>query len=131
MFRLLFQIMTPMAVPAIATVSVFIFVYTWNEFLWPLLIAQSTAMYTLPVGLATLGTDINIRFGPVMAANVIAGLPVFIVYLFYRRISPAGSQLNQNRSCHNHGYHTPSRIPSAAVSARGVDQSERRMDLRP
>lgn len=90
-FRLLFQIMTPMALPAIAAVSVFVFVYTWNEFLWPLLIAQSPAMYTLPVGLATLaGGDLQVRFGPIMAASVIASLPVFIVYLFLQKYLAAG-----------------------------------------
>ncbi len=90
-FRLLFQIMAPMAVPAIATVSVFVFVYTWNEFLWPLLIAQSPSMYTLPVGLATLaGGDLQVRFGPIMAASVIASLPVFIVYLFLQKYLAGG-----------------------------------------
>lgn len=89
--QILFKIMTPMAVPAIATVSVFIFTYSWNEFLWPLLIAQSANMYTLPVGLATLaGGDVNITYGPIMAANVIASLPVFLVYAFFQRYVVAG-----------------------------------------
>lgn len=90
-FQILFRIMTPMAVPAIATVSIFIFTYSWNEFLWPLLIAQTAQMYTLPVGLATLaGGDINITYGPIMAANVIASLPVFLVYAFFQRYIVAG-----------------------------------------
>lgn len=90
-FQMLFRIMTPMAVPAIATVSIFIFTYSWNEFLWPLLIAQTAQMYTLPVGLATLaGGDINITYGPIMAANVIASLPVFLVYAFFQRYIVSG-----------------------------------------
>lgn len=89
--QILFRIMTPMAVPAIATVSIFIFTYSWNEFLWPLLIAQTAEMYTLPVGLATLaGGDINITYGPIMAANVMASLPVFLVYAFFQRYIVAG-----------------------------------------
>ncbi|MCG8479444.1 MAG: carbohydrate ABC transporter permease [Spirochaetales bacterium] len=90
-FQILFRIMTPMAVPAIATVSIFIFTYSWNEFLWPLLIAQTDEMYTLPVGLATLaGGDINITYGPIMAANVMASLPVFLVYAIFQRYIVAG-----------------------------------------
>lgn len=90
-FRLLFQIMIPMAIPAVATVSVFIFVYTWNEFLWPLLIAQSPRMYTLPVGLATLaGGELQVRYGPAMAASVLASLPVFFVYLFLQKYLSGG-----------------------------------------
>jgi ABC-type glycerol-3-phosphate transport system permease component len=89
--QILFHIMIPMAVPAIATVSVFVFTYSWNEFLWPLLIAQTSSMYTLPVGLATLaGGDVNITYGPIMAANVIASLPVFIVYAVFQRYVVAG-----------------------------------------
>ena len=89
--QILFRIMAPMAVPAIATVSVFIFTYSWNEFLWPLLIAQTADMYTLPVGLATLaGGDINITYGPIMAANVLASLPVFLVYTIFQRYIVSG-----------------------------------------
>ena len=89
--RILGSIMVPMAVPAIATVAVFIFTYSWNEFLWPLLIAQTSDMYTLPVGLATLaGGDVNITYGPIMAANVIASLPVFLMYAFFQRFVVEG-----------------------------------------
>lgn len=92
--RILFQIMVPMALPAIATVSIFVFTYSWNEFLWPLLIAQSDRMYTLPVGLATLASsDVNVRFGPIMAANVIATLPVMIVYMLFQKRIVSGVAL--------------------------------------
>lgn len=89
--QILLYIMTPMALPAIITIGIFNFNYTWNDFLWPLIIAQSDDMYTLPVGLITLaGSDVNIRFGPVMAANVIASLTVVVFYIIFQRYLASG-----------------------------------------
>lgn len=85
-WQILYWVMAPMAIPAIITVGIVSFTGAWNDFVWPLIIAQTDKMYTLPVGLATLaGGDTNIRFGPIMAANVMASLPVFIVYIIFQR----------------------------------------------
>jgi ABC-type glycerol-3-phosphate transport system permease component len=84
--QILFSIMLPMAIPALITVAILSFTGSWNDFVWPLILAQTEKMYTLPVGLTTLaGSDVNIRYGPVMAANVIASLPAFIMYLVFQR----------------------------------------------
>lgn len=89
--QILFKVLAPMAAPAIITVAIFHFTMIWNDFLWPLVIAQSDDMYTLPLGLVTLaGSDVNIRYGPVMAANVIATLPVFIIYIFFQKYLGSG-----------------------------------------
>lgn len=83
---ILFRIMIPMAFPAIATVTMVNFSWSWNDFVWPLIIAQSEDFYTLPIGLVTLaGSSTNIRYGPIMAANVIATLPVFFMYLIFQK----------------------------------------------
>ena len=89
--QILFKVIAPMSIPAIITVALFNFTLTWNDFVWPLIIAQTDKMYTLPVGLVTLaGSDVNIRYGPVMAANVIATLPAFIVYIIFQKYLTAG-----------------------------------------
>jgi multiple sugar transport system permease protein len=76
----------PMAIPAIATITIFNFTGSWNDFLWPLIVAQTDKMYTLPVGIYNLAnSDVNIRFGPVMAANVIATLPVFLLFFIFQK----------------------------------------------
>ena len=75
-----------MAIPAIATVALFNFSWSWNDFVWPLIIAQSEDFYTLPIGLVTLaGSNTNIRFGPIMAANVIATFPVMVMYFVFQK----------------------------------------------
>lgn len=84
--QILMRVMCPMAIPAVITVAIMTFTGAWNDFVWPLILAQKDDMYTLPVGLVTLaGSDVNIRYGPIMASNVIASLPVFIIYFFFQR----------------------------------------------
>jgi multiple sugar transport system permease protein len=88
--------MAPMAIPAIITVAILSFTFAWNDFVWPLIIAQSEDMYTLPIGLTTLaGGDFNIRYGPIMAANVIASLPAFIVYIIFQRYLTIGVTIGE------------------------------------
>ena len=83
--QILWHVMTPMSIPAIATITILNFTMAWNNFLWPLIVAQTDRMYTLQVGIFNLATsDVNIRFGPVMAANVIATLPVFVVFFVFQ-----------------------------------------------
>ena len=83
--QILWHVMTPMTIPAIATIAILNFTGAWNNFLWPLIVAQTERMYTLQVGIFNLATsDVNIRFGPVMAANVIATLPVFVLFFIFQ-----------------------------------------------
>ncbi len=83
---IMWKIIIPMSLPAIITVAVLHFTWVWNDFFWPLVVLTSERMYTLPVGLVTLaGSDVNIRFGPVLAANVMATIPIIVVYLFLQR----------------------------------------------
>ena len=75
----------PLARPAIAAVSIFIFVITWNNFLWPFIIVTNTDMMTIPVGIATVQSSYGVRYADIMASAVLAGLPLIIVFLFFQR----------------------------------------------
>ena len=93
---ILFRIMVPMAIPAIATVALFSFSQSWNDFVWPLIIAQDEDFYTLPIGLVTLaGSNTNIRYGPIMAANVIATMPVMIMYFLFQKTFVRGVAMGE------------------------------------
>ncbi|HEY8543278.1 MAG TPA: carbohydrate ABC transporter permease [Pseudothermotoga sp.] len=88
---IMFKIILPMSIPSIITVAVLHFTWIWNDFFWPLIVMTNEKMYTLPVGLVALaGSDVNIRYGPIMAANVMASLPVIVVYLFMQRYLTRG-----------------------------------------
>ncbi|HOJ88002.1 MAG TPA: carbohydrate ABC transporter permease [Pseudothermotoga sp.] len=92
---IMFKIILPMSIPSIITVAVLHFTWIWNDFFWPLIVMTNEKMYTLPVGLVALaGSDVNIRYGPIMAANVMASLPVIVVYLFMQRYLTRGVVLS-------------------------------------
>ena len=81
-FRILFQVILPNAKPAIATITLFNFLGEWRNYLWPLIVTNSTKMRTLPVGLRYLMTEGGGEYHLMMAASLMAILPVLIVYLF-------------------------------------------------
>jgi len=88
-------VILPMSLPAVVTVTVLHFTWIWNDFFWPLIVMTSDKMYTLPVGLVALAaSDVNIRYGPIMAANVLASLPVIAVYIFLQRYLTRGVVLS-------------------------------------
>jgi multiple sugar transport system permease protein len=83
--RVYWQIWMPLSRPAIAAVGIFIFVISWNNFLWPFIIVTNTDMMTIPVGIATVQSSYGVRYADIMASAVLAGLPLIIVFLFFQR----------------------------------------------
>ena len=85
------KIILPLTRPALATLGIITFLGSWNNFLWPLVVAQNADQYTLPVGLAlaTSGQDFT-RYGILLAGAVIVLLPVMIVFLLFQRHFVAG-----------------------------------------
>lgn len=84
-FRIFFQIMLPLVRPALATLTVFAFLNTWNSFLWPLIILRDPAMQTLPVGLSSLQGQYSTQWDVLMAGSVISILPMFALYVFAQK----------------------------------------------
>jgi ABC-type glycerol-3-phosphate transport system permease component len=79
-------IILPLARPALATVAIFTFVRSWNDFLWPLIVTNSDETRTIPVGLATfVGQGLSMSFGIVMASAVVATIPAVILFLLLQR----------------------------------------------
>lgn len=84
--RSFFTVFLPLAGPALATVSILSFLYSWNFFLWPLIVAQSQDVYTLPIGLAVASQAANTTaFGLLLAGAVVVLLPVLTLFLFLQR----------------------------------------------
>jgi multiple sugar transport system permease protein len=81
------RIMMPLSIPALTTLGLFTFVLTWNDYLWPLVSATQTDMYTLTVGLGSLqGTFAQTEgLGFLMASAVTASAPILIVFVIFQR----------------------------------------------
>lgn len=86
-FQIFWHIMLPLSRPALATIAILTFLYAWNDYLWPLVSAQQTEMYTITLGLASLQGNFaqSEGLGSVMASGVIASLPVVILFLIFQR----------------------------------------------
>jgi len=84
-FRILFQVMLPLVRPSLMTLAIFVFLWQWNSLLWPLIVTQSPAMRTLPVGLAALKTELGTDWPLLMAANTLAALPVLLLFFLAQR----------------------------------------------
>lgn len=85
-FRIFFQVILPLLTPALATLGILTFLGSWNNFLWPLVVAQTNDTYTLPVALALYSTGQNEQqYGLLMAGATIVVLPVLAVFLIFQR----------------------------------------------
>lgn len=79
-WRILFEIILPLSVPALSTVAIFSFMNNWNNFMGPLIFTTSEDMYNLIVGLATMNQRTP-SFTMQMTAGVVTSIPIVIVYL--------------------------------------------------
>ena len=85
-YRVFWAIVVPIAAPVLATLGILTFLGNWNSFLYPLVMAQSPQMYTLPVALATFATgQYQADHGMLMAGSVILVVPVLIVFIVFQR----------------------------------------------
>jgi multiple sugar transport system permease protein len=83
-------IMLPLARPALATLAIFTFIGSWNDFLGPLVFLDSVENFTLPVGVALFQSSYNTEYGLILAASVICTLPIIIIFLIFHRHIIAG-----------------------------------------
>jgi multiple sugar transport system permease protein len=75
----------PLTRPAVAAVSIFTFIWSWNNLLWPLLVLSNPKLMTIPVGLATVQGNFGIRYADTMAAALLGALPLVALFLFFQR----------------------------------------------
>ncbi len=75
----------PLTKPALATLGIFVFVASWNDFLNPLVFLDSVDRYTLPVGIALFQTSYLVEYGLTLAASVLCTLPVLVAFLLFQR----------------------------------------------
>ncbi len=79
------KIILPLSKPALATLAVFTFMGSWNDFLWPLLMLDKPEMQTLTVGLSTLQTRWGTQWPQMMAGSLVSIIPILLIALFAQR----------------------------------------------
>ena len=83
--RFLWQIMLPLSRPALATITLFIFLGFWDEYLWPLVVTNSTDMRTLAIGLRFFIDESGAQFHYMMAASLMAVAPIVLIFFIAQR----------------------------------------------
>lgn len=84
--RIVLTIVAPIIKTSLATVTLILFLGSWNDFLWPLIVINSRELRTIPVGLSLFKDPYgSMNYGPLMAASAISTLPMLIAYIFSQR----------------------------------------------
>ena len=84
--KMLFRVVLPMSWPTLIAFTLITIVNEWNQYLWPLLMADTSATAPLPVGLAQLQNSEGVtNWGPVMAGTVITMVPILVIFLVLQR----------------------------------------------
>ncbi|MPM04623.1 L-arabinose transport system permease protein AraQ [bioreactor metagenome] len=89
-YRIWAQIMLPLSKPALSTLTIFTFVNTWNDFLGPLLYLTRMELKTIQIGLRMFISQYSSEYGLIMAASVVALIPVVIVFLALQKFFVQG-----------------------------------------
>jgi multiple sugar transport system permease protein len=90
-WRIFTRVIMPLCKPALATLGILTFLTSWNNFLWPLVVAQSDDKYTLPVGLAIYAIGENkADYGLLMAGSVVIVAPILLVFVALQRFFVQG-----------------------------------------
>jgi len=85
-WQALWRILVPANLPAVVALGVYIFVNTWNQYIWPLLVASDPKLFTLTVGVQNFANgEGGSRWGELMAAALLATLPTVAAYVAVRR----------------------------------------------
>jgi len=79
------NVMLPAIRPALVTLAIFVFIGSWSDFLWPLIVLDRPEYYTLPLGVATLAGTFSLDWRLIAAGSVISIAPVLLFFLFMQR----------------------------------------------
>ena len=79
------HVMIPAIRPALVTLAIFVFIGSWSDFLWPLIVIDRPEFYTLPLGVAMLAGTFSLDWRLIAAGSIISIAPVLVLFLFLQR----------------------------------------------
>ena len=96
-FRIYWKVVVPMSRPALAAAAIFTFQFWWQAFFWPLIIINSTQLWTLPLGLALFQQHNRSVWNLIMAGSVLGALPLIIVFFIFQKQFVQGISLSGSK----------------------------------
>jgi putative chitobiose transport system permease protein len=79
------HVMIPAVRPALVTLAIFVFIGSWSDFLWPLIVLEQPEYFTLPLGVARLASALDFDWRAIAAGSIISIAPVLLLFLFLQR----------------------------------------------
>jgi alpha-1,4-digalacturonate transport system permease protein len=89
-WRIYWQVMLPLAAPALAVLTIFSVMWRWNDFLWPLIVLSQNELFTLQVGLNSFQGELNVKWNYILAMTVMTLLPITLVFAFLQKYITTG-----------------------------------------
>lgn len=84
-FGIWWNVMIPAIRPALVTLAIFVFIGSWSDFLWPLIVIDKPEFYTLPLGVAMLAGTFSLDWRLIAAGSIISIAPILVLFLFLQR----------------------------------------------
>jgi sn-glycerol 3-phosphate transport system permease protein len=84
-WRILWEVITPNLRGTIASLAILLFISTWNEYFWPLLLSRTPENSVVQIGIQMFITSEGTAWGPLMAASTLASLPILFIYVVLQR----------------------------------------------
>ena len=84
-WRILWDVLAPNLSGILASLAILIFISTWNDYFWPLLLTRSAENSVIQIGIQMFMSSEGTQWGPLMAASTMASLPVLAIYIVLQR----------------------------------------------
>ena len=84
-FKIYWDIALPLAKPAVTAIGIFAFQWSWNDFIWPLIVTRSPEMETIQIGLQVFNDEFGDLWNLLMAATNVAILPMLIIFIIFQK----------------------------------------------
>ncbi len=92
-FKIYLNIVVPLSKPALLTLGIFTFMFSWNNFMWPLIILDTQSKYTLPIGLLRFAQQYSTQWNFQMAVSLLSIVPIMILFILFQRAFVQGMAL--------------------------------------
>lgn len=84
-FGIFLKVILPLSGPVIAVLTIFTFMWRWNDFAWPLVILQNKSAYTVPLGLNLMKGQYFTDWTGLMSMSLLSIIPILLVFIFFQR----------------------------------------------
>lgn len=84
-WRIFYRVMLPLAKPVLVALTIFSFMWRWNDFIWPFVVISTESKYTIQIAIANFVGQFSVDWNSLLAMNIVAMIPVLLVFLFFQR----------------------------------------------